>query len=76
MLDLDSMGKTLLLVGFIIICVGGLFMLVGKLPLLGNLPGDIRIERGNWGCYIPLATSIIISLILTIVLNVLARLFK
>lgn len=76
MLDLDSMGKTLLLVGFIIILIGGVFVLVGKLPLLGNLPGDIRIQRGNWGCYIPLATSIIISLVLTIVLNVLARLFK
>ncbi len=76
MLDLDSMGKTLLLVGFIIILIGGVFVLVGKLPLLGSLPGDFRIQRGNWGCYIPLATSIIISLILTIVLNVLARIFK
>ncbi len=76
MLDLNSMGKTLLLVGVIIILIGGVFMLAGRLPVLGNLPGDFRIQRGNWGCYIPLATSILISLILTIVLNILARLFK
>lgn len=75
MFDLQSIGKILLLVGAITLIIGGIFMLAGKVPFLGGLPGDIRIQRGNWGCYVPLATSILISLILTIILNILARLF-
>ena len=73
MLDLQSMGRMLLLVGVIIVIIGGLFLLLGRVPFLGQLPGDIRVQRGNWGCYIPLATSILLSIILTIVLNILAR---
>ena len=76
MLDLQSLGKVLLIVGMAIVVTGGLLLIAGKISFLGNLPGDIRIQRDNWGCYIPLATSIILSLILTILLNVIARLFK
>ncbi len=75
MSDLQSIGRTLLLVGMVILVIGGIFMLAGKVPFLGDLPGDIRIQRGHWGCFVPLAASILISLILTIILNILARLF-
>jgi len=74
--DLQDIGKTLLILGMMMVFIGGAFMLAGKAPFLGNLPGDIRIQRDNWGCYIPLATSILLSLILTIVLNILARLLS
>jgi ABC-type Fe3+-siderophore transport system permease subunit len=76
MLDLQSLGKVLLVIGTAVLITGGLLLLVGKISFLGSLPGDIRIQRGNWGCYIPLATSIILSLILTVLLNIIARLFK
>ena len=73
--DLGSIGKTLLILGMVIMITGGIMLLAGRVPFLGNLPGDLRIQRDNWGCYVPLATSILISLILTVLLNVLARIF-
>jgi hypothetical protein len=48
----------------------------GWLPWLGRLPGDIRIERKGFSCYVPLATSIILSVLLTAVLNIVLRLLE
>jgi len=63
--------------GLGITLLGGLVWLVGKTGLpLGRLPGDIRIERGGFSFYFPLATSILVSLGLTLLLNLLARFFK
>ena len=50
-----------------------LLVLGGKVPLLGRLPGDIRIERENASCFIPLTTSLLLSLLLTLLLNILLR---
>jgi hypothetical protein len=64
-------------VGLAILLVGGGLYLAGRLSLpLGRLPGDIRIERGNLTCLIPLATSLLLSVVLTVVLNLLVRMFK
>ena len=77
MLDVQSFGRILLLVGSTIAMVGVLLMLGGRfLPWLGRLPGDIQMQRGNVSCLFPLATSIIVSLILTIVLNIVIRLLN
>jgi hypothetical protein len=66
-----------MVVGLTILLVGGGLYLAGRLNLpFGRLPGDIRIERGNLTCLIPLATSILLSAVLTIVLNLLVRMFK
>ena len=59
------MGKTLVLVGLGIAALGLLVML--GLPL-GRLPGDFAVRRGNFSFYFPLATSIILSIILTLIL--------
>lgn len=57
--------------------LGGLVWLAGRAGLpLGRLPGDIRIERDGFSFYFPLASSIIVSILLTILLNVAARLLK
>jgi hypothetical protein len=72
--DLSDLGRTILLLGVILIVVGLLLTLAGRIPLLGRLPGDIVIERGNLTCAVPIATSILLSLLLTLILNVLARL--
>ncbi len=74
--NMTDMGKMLLFVGGIIFLLGLLFTFAPRIPLLGRLPGDIRIERENFSCFFPLATSIVLSIILTIVLNVIARLMN
>ena len=75
--DTTTLGKWIILVGLGLALVGGVIWLVGKTGLpLGRLPGDIRIERDGFSFYFPLATSILISIGLTILLNLLARLFK
>ncbi|TAN34523.1 DUF2905 domain-containing protein [bacterium] len=58
-----------LLFGVLLILVGGALMLFGRL----HLPGDIVIRRGGATVYIPIATSLILSVLLTLVLNVLFR---
>jgi Protein of unknown function (DUF2905) len=70
---LDDLGRTLVVVGVLLAAVGVILWLLGAVPFLGRLPGDISVERGNFRFYAPIATSILISLVLTIVLNLLAR---
>ena len=70
---LDDFGRTLVLVGLLLVLVGIIVWLLGAVPFLGRLPGDVSIERGNFRIYAPIATCLIISLVLTIVLNLLAR---
>lgn len=67
------MGRTLLVLGAVIAAVGGVLLLAGQIPWLGRLPGDISFQRGNFRFYAPLATSLLISVLLTVVLNLLAR---
>ena len=75
--DTTTLGKWVVLLGLGLALLGGVIWLVGKTGLpLGQLPGDIRIERDGFSFYFPLATSILISIGLTLLLNVLARLFK
>ena len=54
-------GKFLLLVGLVIAGVGIILMIFGQIPLLGKLPGDMRIKKDNFEIYIPLTSSILIS---------------
>lgn len=77
-MSLQYLGKTLLLIGLGIVFLGGVIYLVGRfggrLPFfLGRLPGDIRIETEHTRIYIPIATSILLSLLLTAVLWVISR---
>jgi hypothetical protein len=74
--DLSSLGKWLALMGAGLFILGGLIWLAGRLPFLGNLPGDIRIQRDNVSCYFPLATMLILSLVLTVILNIVLRLLR
>jgi len=61
-----------MIVGGVLLVLGAVFSLGGRIPWLGRLPGDIVIERENFRFYFPLATSIVISLILSL----LAALFR
>jgi hypothetical protein len=68
-----QLGKTLLLIGVIVTVVGLVFMVSPKIPWLGHLPGDISIKRQNVRVYVPIATSIVISILLTLLLNLFRR---
>lgn len=71
--EFGALGRALVVLGLAIVLIGGLLVVLGRVPLLGRLPGDIRIQRGNFSCFVPLATSILLSVILTIVINLAAR---
>jgi hypothetical protein len=72
-MPLDALGRVLLLAGLGLAVVGLLLLVAGRIPFLGRLPGDFSFGSGNFQVYVPLATSLLISLILTVVLNLLAR---
>jgi len=70
---LQTIGKFLIITGAIIIAIGLVLLFTDKIPFLGRLPGDIHIKRDGFSFHFPLVTSIIVSLILTIILNLLWR---
>jgi hypothetical protein len=73
MADLSAAGKLLILGGLALAGLGLLLLVAGRIPLLGRLPGDVYVQRGNFTFYFPLVTSILLSVLLTLLLNVLAR---
>lgn len=73
MLNLENLGRWILITGVVLIVVGGILWLLGRLKLFENLPGTIRIEAGGLTCIIPLLASIVLSILLTVVLNLLLR---
>lgn len=67
------MGRVILTIGLLLVVLGLVITFLGKIPGLGKLPGDIYIKRGNFTFYFPLATSIILSLLLSLIINVIMR---
>jgi hypothetical protein len=67
------MGKLLIIVGIVFIAGGLLILYHDKIPFLGKLPGDIRIERGNFSFYFPLMTSILLSVLISLILFLINR---
>jgi len=76
MSDLSSLGKLIAVAGAALLVLGGLIWLAGRIPALGHLAGDIRLQRGNVSCFFPLTTMIIVSVLLTVILNVILRLLR
>ena len=70
---MSGIGKTLVFLGLVLVVIGVIFSLAGKVPWLGNLPGDITIQRGRFTFYFPITTSILISVIISLVLYFLRR---
>ena len=66
-------GKFLIILGIIIAAVGGILFFSGKIPWLGRLPGDIILQRKNFTFYFPLATSILLSVLLTLILWIIRK---
>ena len=76
-MPLDNVGRLLIVVGLVVVAAGLLFMVAGRVPFLGRLPGDIHWEHDGVQVYAPLATgllpSVVLSVLLTLVTNVLNR---
>jgi Protein of unknown function (DUF2905) len=66
-------GKLLIVLGGVAILAGALLLLADRIPWLGRLPGDIVVRRGPVTFYFPLVTSIVVSIVLTILLNLFWR---
>jgi hypothetical protein len=74
-MTLDQLGKLLIILGIVIVLLGGLFLLFGR-SFLGKLPGDFTFTNGSFSCLVPIASMILLSLLLTIILNIALRLFN
>jgi len=72
----DQMGKLLIFAGGAILLVGLGFLLLGRVGFLGRLPGDFSFSSGNFTCVVPLASMLLLSLVLTLVINVVLRLLN
>jgi hypothetical protein len=73
MMPLSGAGKLLIVLGGLLIIIGAAILLFGRIPWLGRLPGDIYIERRNFTLVFPLATSILVSVILSLVWYLFSR---
>ena len=74
---MENIGRLLMIGGILLFVVGGLVFLASKFGIpFGRLPGDIRINGEHGSFYFPLASSILISIVLTILLNIVIRFFK
>jgi len=69
-------GKILIIIGVFLVVFGIIFVFWGRIPFLGRLPGDIAVQKWNVSFFFPLATSIVISLVWTVLLNLFFRLFR
>jgi Protein of unknown function (DUF2905) len=69
----SDVGKILVAFGLLIVLAGVVLLLVGRVPWIGRLPGDIHIQRGNFTFYFPLATSLLLSVVLTLLLYLVGR---
>ena len=70
---MPGVGKALIVMGLIITAAGIVLTFAGKVPWIGRLPGDIYIKRQNFSFYFPLATSILLSAILSLILWLLRK---
>jgi hypothetical protein len=71
---METFARYLIIGGIVLILIGGGVFLAAKLGIpLGRLPGDIRLEGVNGSFYFPLTSSILVSVLLTIILNLISR---
>lgn len=70
---IESLGRLLIYIGIATVLIGGFFILMAKLPWFGRLPGDLIYRREGLTIYVPIATMLIVSLLLTLLLNLVWR---
>ena len=70
---MTGLGKLLIVFGAVLVGAGVLLLLFGKIPWVGRLPGDIAIQRPGFSIYVPLGTSLLLSVVLSLLLWLLRR---
>ncbi len=73
---MDGIGRALVLAGVVILVIGLALMFAERVPFVGRLPGDITLRGDGWTVYAPVATSIVVSLVLTAALSLFAWLAR
>jgi hypothetical protein len=71
-MELTTLGRILLVAGIAIAVLGLVLVLADRVPFLGRLPGDITVRGDGWTVYAPLATSLVLSVLLTAALSLVA----
>ena len=66
---MGDLGKSIIFIGIVLVVIGILMTIAGKIPGVGKLPGDIFIKRENFSFYFPLTTCILLSIILTAIMH-------
>jgi hypothetical protein len=72
----SDLGRLLMIMGALVFVVGLVLTLAGRIPGLGQLPGDIAIERDNFRFYAPIGTMIVLSLVLSLILTLVSRFWR
>lgn len=73
MTGLEPVGRALLVIGVVLVGIGLVLVLAPRIPFLGRLPGDIRIERDGLTVFIPIGTMVVLSILVSVVLNIIGR---
>jgi len=71
---MESLGRTLLILGVVLALIGAWLVFGPGVPWLGRLPGDLRIERPGWSLYFPITTCVILSAVLSLAIYLFQRL--
>ena len=75
-MELQGLGKLLVVAGLVVLALGVLLVLAPKVPLLGRFPGDILVRKGNFTIFAPVVTMLLLSVFLSVVLSVVFRFFR
>jgi hypothetical protein len=78
-MDLNTAGRTVIYLGIALVILGGTLMLFSRVPFLknlGHMPGDVRVQGNNFSCFFPIVSMIIISILLSLALNIILRLLN
>ena len=70
---MSGLAKSLIVFGLVLIVAGAVLYLAGRVPGVGRLPGDIFFKKGNFSFFFPITTSVLISVIATVLLNLFMR---
>jgi uncharacterized membrane-anchored protein len=71
-MELSGIGRILVVTGLVLAVLGLVLSFADRVPFLGRLPGDLSLRGDGWAIYVPLATAIVLSLLLTAALNIVA----
>lgn len=73
---MEQLGRVMLVLGGVVAGLGLLMLFASRFPLLGRLPGDLHLRWGNVSCFFPLVTGLVLSILATIVLNLIVWLLR